>query len=293
MINLQYLLFLPIGIGIILFIFPEVLKQLKGIITLIVSGVVLYFSIIVFQMNSGLINIECFSFPSVSKYLIFNVDDLSKLITLFIGIFGFLFALYSLSYITKAKAIKGYYSYYLITLGSAYGAALSDNLILFIFFWGILGLTLYKLIKGYDDESTSAAKKTFILIGASDSILILGIGILWQMTGSNNMSEINIATSGTLGIIAFLSLLVGSFTKAGAMPFHSWVPDYVKKAPASSSAFLPASLDKLLGIYFLVRICRDIFQLTDWATLMLLIIGAVTIVGAVMMALVQHNYKKL
>jgi len=107
------------------------------------------------------------------------------------------------------------------------------------------------------------------------------------------MSEINITTSGTLGIIAFLALLVGSFTKAGAMPFHSWVPDYVKKAPASSSAFLPASLDKLLGIYFLVRICKDIFQLTDWATLMLLIIGAVTIIGAVMMALVQHNYKKL
>ncbi|MBT4575818.1 MAG: NADH dehydrogenase, partial [Candidatus Cloacimonetes bacterium] len=144
-----------------------------------------------------------------------------------------------------------------------------------------------------DDESPSAAKKTFILIGASDSILILGIGILWQLTGSFNMSEINIATTGSLGIIAFLSLLVGSFTKAGAMPFHSWVPDYVKKAPASSSAFLPASLDKLLGIYFFVRICRDIFQLTDWATLMLLIIGAVTIIGAVMMALVQHNYKKL
>ena len=293
MINLQYLIFLPIGIGIVLFIIPESLKQIKGLFNLIISSVTLYFSFIIFKMNSGLINMECFKFPSISKYLIFNVDPLSKLIALFIGIFGFLFALYSLSYITKEKAIKGYYSYYLITLGSAFGAIFADNMIIFIFFWGILGLTLYKLIKGYDDESTSAAKKTFILIGASDSILILGIGILWQLTGSFNMSEINIATTGLLGIIAFLSLLVGSFTKAGAMPFHSWVPDYVKKAPASSSAFLPASLDKLLGIYFFVRICRDIFQLTDWATLMLLIIGAVTIIGAVMMALVQHNYKKL
>ncbi|MBT4332780.1 MAG: NADH dehydrogenase [Candidatus Cloacimonetes bacterium] len=293
MINLQYLIFLPIGIGIVLFIIPESLKRIKGLFNLIISSVTLYFSFIIFKMNSGLINMECFKFPSISKYLIFNVDPLSKLIALFIGIFGFLFALYSLSYITKEKAIKGYYSYYLITLGSAFGAIFADNMIIFIFFWGILGLTLYKLIKGYDDESTSAAKKTFILIGASDSILILGIGILWQLTGSFNMSEINIATTGSLGIIAFLSLLVGSFTKAGAMPFHSWVPDYVKKAPASSSAFLPASLDKLLGIYFFVRICRDIFQLTDWATLMLLIIGAVTIIGAVMMALVQHNYKKL
>ncbi|MBT3755898.1 MAG: NADH dehydrogenase [Candidatus Cloacimonetes bacterium] len=286
-------MFLPIGIGIVLFLIPDSLKQIKAIINLLISGLTLYFAISVFKMNSGLIYMECFKFPSVSKYLFFNVDTLSKLIVLFIGIFGFLFALYSLSYITKKMDIKGYYSYYLITLGSSFGAIFADNLIIFIFFWGILGLTLYKLIKGYDDESTSAAKKTFILIGASDSILILGIGILWQLTGSFNMSEINIATTGSLGIIAFLSLLVGSFTKAGAMPFHSWVPDYVKKAPASSSAFLPASLDKLLGIYFFVRICRDIFQLTDWATLMLLIIGAVTIIGAVMMALVQHNYKKL
>ncbi len=83
-------------------------------------------------MESGLINMECFKFPSVTKYLIFNVDSLSKLIALFIGIFGFLFALYSLAYITKEKAIKGYYSYYLITMGAAFGAALADNLIIFV-----------------------------------------------------------------------------------------------------------------------------------------------------------------
>jgi len=293
MINLQYLIFLPIMLGIFLFIIPESLKQIKGMINLIISGFILYFSIIIFKMESGLLNMECFKFPSVTKYLLFNVDSLSKLIALFIGIFGFLFALYSLAYITKEKAIKGYYSYYLITLGAAFGATFSDNLILFIFFWGILGLTLYKLIKGYDEESSSAAKKTLVLVGMSDSVLIMGIGILWKLTGSCNISEIKIATTGSLGIIAFLTLLVGSFTKAGAMPFHTWVPDYVKKAPASSSAFLPASLDKLLGIYFLFRICSDIFQLTGWATLMLLLIGAITIIGAVMMALVQHNYKKL
>ena len=221
MINLQYLIFLPIILGVILFVLPETLKIVKGLLSLVISAFILYFSIIVFKMNSGLINMECFNFPSVSKYLIFNVDNLSKLIALFIGAFGFLFALYSLSYITKEKAVKGYYSYYVITLGAAFGAVFADNLILFIIFWGILGLTLYKLIKGYDEESSSAAKKTLVLVGMSDSVLIMGIGILWQLTGSFNMSEINIATSGTLGIIAFLTLLVGSFTKAGAIPFHS------------------------------------------------------------------------
>lgn len=293
MINLQYLIGLPIIIGIVLFIIPKTIKRFKGIVTCIVSIITLYYAIILFQMNAGLIQFTCIIFPSISKFLVFNVDALSKLIVLFIGIFGFLFSLYSLTSKGNERAPTNFYSYYLITLGAAFGAVLVDNLIIFLTFWGILGLTLYKLIKGYDEESSSAAKKTLILVGMSDSILIIGIGILWKMTSTLNISEINVTTTGTLGIVAFLSLLVGSFTKAGAIPFHTWLPDYVKKAPATSSAFLPASLDKLLGIYFLARICMNIFQLSGWATLLLLIIGSITILGAVMMALIQHNFKKL
>ena len=56
--------------------------------------------------------------------------------------------------------------------------------------------------------------------------------------------EINLPTSDAIKTIAFLALLVGSFTKAGAFPFHTWIPDYSENAPATSSAYLPASLDK-------------------------------------------------
>jgi formate hydrogenlyase subunit 3/multisubunit Na+/H+ antiporter MnhD subunit len=86
---------------------------------------------------------------------------------------------------------------------------------------------------------------------------------------------------------------VGSFTKAGAFPFHTWIPDYAESAPASSSSYLPASLDKLLGIYFLARITSQLFVMGDWMRFMLLAIGVITIITAVMMALVQHNYKRL
>ena len=136
-------------------------------------------------------------------------------------------------------------------------------------------------------------KKTLILIGASDSIMILGIGMLWRLTGSLSMESISCRHTNILSVTAFLALLVGSFTKAGAFPFHTWVPDYAKDAPASSSAFLPASLDKLLGIYFLARMTMDIFILGDRMRLLLLTIGVITIITAVMMALIQHNYKRL
>ena len=107
------------------------------------------------------------------------------------------------------------------------------------------------------------------------------------------MAGISLTTTNALSVIAFLALLTGSFTKAGAFPFHTWVPDYAKSAPASSTAYLPASLDKLLGIYFLARITTGMFILNEWLTLLLLSIGVISIITAVMMALVQHNYKRL
>jgi formate hydrogenlyase subunit 3/multisubunit Na+/H+ antiporter MnhD subunit len=58
-------------------------------------------------------------------------------------------------------------------------------------------------------------------------------------------------------------------------------------------ALLPASLDKLLGIYLLARISLDMFVLTEAMKIILMGIGGVTVLAAVMMALVQHDLKKL
>jgi NADH-quinone oxidoreductase subunit L len=79
------------------------------------------------------------------------------------------------------------------------------------------------------------------------------------------------------------------------MPFHSWIPDAAVSAPLPFMAFLPASLEKLLGIYFLARISLNLFQLSagSWISVMMMIIGSLTILLAVMMALVQKDYKRL
>ncbi len=306
MTDFQLLIMMPMLVGVVIFVIPDSMKIIKGLIALIVTAVTLYLSIIVFRLPSGaeagLYSLQSIFLPVIDKFMMLKVDGLSRLIVLFIGLFGFLYAIYSISYLDRSQTSKGsvkakippyYYSYYLITLGASFGVALADNLLLFVALWGLLGLTLYKLIKGHDDESSATGKKTLILIGASDSILIMGIGLIYISARTFNMSEISLFTNTKIANIAFLSLLIASFTKAGAFPFHTWIPDYAKDAPASTSAFLPASLDKLLGIYFLARICTGLFHLTQWATLLLLIIGSVTIIAAVMMALIQHNYKKL
>jgi NADH:ubiquinone oxidoreductase subunit 5 (subunit L)/multisubunit Na+/H+ antiporter MnhA subunit len=293
---IAYVVLLPIGAGIVLFLFPEKIKIVKGIAAFIICCLALYYSYILFQSPTQSIAANPPVFlknAAVSGLFSFNFDNLSKTVVLFIGFFGAMISLYSLSYITRGKGIRNYYSNFLVTIGASAGAVLSDNFLLFITFWGVLGLTLYKLIKSHDEDSSAAAKKSFILIGASDSIMIFGIGLLWILTKSFTISGIQVATDTTLGVIAFIALLIGALTKAGAFPLHSWVPDYTETAPASSSALIPASLDKLLGIYLLARICTSLFILNPWLNLTLLIIGVITIITAVMMALMQHSYKRL
>jgi len=295
---------LPVLTGLMLFFVPEKFRTLKGLVALLISIITGYLTIMIYSSDNQILSLNELSAGSglsvfgidflcdAGKYMAFNSDSLSKLIVLSISLFTFLILLYSIVYI-KAGRVKNYYPYFLITLGCAYGAVLSDNLLLFLAFWGVLGITLYKLIDGYDEESSATAKKTLILIGASDSIMIIGIAIIWKITGSLSIGDISVPTTNALSVVAFLALLTGSFTKAGAFPFHTWVPDYAKSAPASSSAYLPASLDKLLGIYFLARITTSMFILNEWLTLLLLSIGVISIITAVMMALVQHNYKRL
>ena len=305
MVDVDYIIFLPIITEILLFIFPEKVKIVKGLVAVIVSLLTGFVAVKLYQSEAAIVNLNLFSglvaeassiyqsFTDVSSYCQLNIDPLSQLISLGISFFAVIISVYSLTNITRQNKVDQFYPFFLITLGCAHGAVLSDNLILFLVFWGVLGLTLYKLIKGYDEESSAAAKKTLILIGASDSIMIIGIALIGKIAGTYNMSELNISTTTGMGVMAFLTLLVGSFTKAGAFPFHTWIPDYTKKAPAASSAYLPASLDKLLGIYLLARLCTDIFVLNHWLKLVILILGVTTIILAVFMALIQHDYKRL
>jgi formate hydrogenlyase subunit 3/multisubunit Na+/H+ antiporter MnhD subunit len=132
------------------------------------------------------------------------------------------------------------------------------------------------------------------MIGASDAAFMLGVFMIWSISGTFVISDISLETTSALPIIAFLLLMTAAITKAGALPLHTWIPTSGEYAPASVMALLPAAIDKLLGIYLLVIIVKEIFILNSPAlTIVLSVIGAATIIIAVMIAMVQHNLKKL
>jgi len=299
-----YIILLPVLTGLLLLFLPASLRVMKGIFAILVCLVTCYLGLVLYRAEdlvftlrdwvaaSGFGVSELGAVADAERYSSLSIDALSRLIVLFISFISLLIAIYSLGYKIK-RTMRNFHAWFLITLGFTLGAVLANNLLLLLICWGVLGLTLYLLIRGTDEASSAAAKKTLVMIGASDGIMILGVALIWRITGTLNMDEITLPTSDLVRTIAFLALLTGCFTKAGAFPFHTWIPDYTEKAPASSSAFLPASLDKLLGIYFLARITTQLFALGDWMRFILLTIGVITIITAVMMALIQHNYKRL
>jgi multicomponent Na+:H+ antiporter subunit A len=294
--SFQIIIFLPVVLGLLLCFLPERTNQtIKGTVCLLISAAVLGYSIRLFFGSTGVYDIFVFpeGYGNANDYFQIHLDGMSRLLVLFAGGFALLITLYALVYQKAHKDLRHFYACFLVTLGCTNGALLSNHLISFLVFWGILGITLYKLIAGNSAESASVAKKTLILIGGADGIMILGIALIWLRSGTFLITDIHLPTDTATASAAFLCLLAGSFTKAGAFPFHTWIPDYTRLAPATSSAFLPASLDKLLGIYLMARLCVDMFILNPWITFILVALGTTTIIIAVMMALVQHNYKKL
>lgn len=224
----------------------------------------------------------------------FKFDNLSIFVGIFVGIFFLLITIYSFGFMWQKKRLIYYYSYLILTFISSLGAVFSNNFILFMVFWGFLGLLLYLLIGfGQTKNVSYTAKKAFIIIGGTDALMLLGLAIVWRLTGSLQMDEISITLNTKIAVLAYVCLAAGAFAKAGAMPFHTWVPDTAQDAPTPVTAFLPASLDKLLGIYFLARISLDMFIMSTTMNTILMIVGSVTIVAAVMMALIQHDLKRL
>jgi len=269
---------------IILALFCLPIKRAAGWLALVLSLGFLALAGVIFT-SGGL----------ASPLLSLQSGHLSSGLNLATAFFTFLIVLYSLKFMEERERLGEYYCYMLITLGAAAGVFFATDFITLLLFWGILAVTLYLMIGLGGPQASSAAKKTFVLVGGADALMILGIGIIIMLTGWVQIGVIKVALDGPFPIIAFLCLLAGVAAKAGALPLHTWIPDCAEVAPLPVLALLPGSLDKLLGIYLLTRLCLDVFILepNSGLSIFLLGLGSATIIVGVLAALVQHDLKKL
>jgi formate hydrogenlyase subunit 3/multisubunit Na+/H+ antiporter MnhD subunit len=226
---------------------------------------------------------------------IFSVDQLGVFTIAFIQLLSFIILLFSLKGVDKSIE-KDFFILYPFTLAFCNGVILSEHAISFMIFWGLSGLCLYLYgTLGRNESSPKTAKKTFIIIGGSDAFLLMGLILMWYVSPFTGWSLKNpmILLDGGLEYTAFIMLLIASFAKAGGFPFHTWVPDFCRDSPVESAAFLPASLDKLLGIYLLAKMVTSLFVIELFLNMIIITLGVLTIITAVMMAMIQHNGRRL
>ena len=223
-----------------------------------------------------------------------NLKHFSSFIIAAASVFAFLVTLYTYAFGLEPKIKRQFYLYLLASVAFLNGAVLSDNLALTLFFWEGLLVSLFAMIAIGKQGAFKTATKAFIITGIADLCMMFGIVLTGYLAGTFTISKISLPVY-SLGGVAFTLLMIGAIAKSGSMPFHSWIPDAATDAPLPFMALIPAAFEKLLGIYFLARISLDMFKLEpgSWASFMLMIIGAITIVLAVMMALIQKDYKRL
>ncbi len=286
--------FLPLVVGFVLLFLPNRIKFLPKALTLIISVLTLGLAIRIFTLSRHYYSCAVLRIGDFSLDLLLYVTPLGKFILMFAMGFGLLITLYSLKSMAGAKRANEYYGAILLTIGGSAGILLCDHLLLLLIFWEIVTVSLYLLITTGGKNSNFAATKSFAMIGASDAAFLLGILMVWALSNTFVISAIRLPTTSAFSIMAFLLLMTAAITKAGAMPLHTWLPTSGEYAPPSVMALLPAAIDKLLGIYLLVLVVRGMFIVKSGAlSVILAIIGAATIIVAVMIAMVQHNLKKL
>ncbi len=218
--------------------------------------------------------------------------NISKFFILATGIIGGLVLFYSAGYLKGKKRAGEFFIYALASIVCAVGAFLARDFVVFLTFWGALLVLLY-LMLAVNSEQT--AGKALTIVGLGDFCLILGVCFLIVINGGNtSMKGFNpLATDTALKTFTFVLLAVGASAKAGVFGFHNWIIDAAETTPSTTLAFLPGSLDKLLGIYLFIRVTKDFFLPSQGLKMVFMGWGAVTIVLAVMLALMQHDLKKL
>ena len=283
---------LPAVLAVVLLLLPRALRLLRDVLAVAGAAVLLYYAFVFFSLKD-----LRFAVPWLGLGIDFDLRlyHFSSFILLALAGFLLLITVYATAKMKDAPRSREFMAYVFLTAAFANGAVLANNFVPLVFFWEGLLVTLYGLITiGGRPTSGRTAVKALLISGFCDFSMILGIGLLWAASGTATMSDIAVEPVG-LAAAAFVLMFVGAAGKAGAMPFHTWIPDAGTDAPVTFMAFLPAAFEKLLGIYLLARISLDFFKIRPGGGLsvMMMIVGAVTIVLAVLMALIQKDLKRL
>lgn len=280
--------------------------QLVWIFSLIVSGLAFFVSILLLQqvMISGVITYELggWQAPWGIEY---RIDKLNAFLLLIISAISSL-VLFSAQTSIEKEVPKNKHTYfyvlYLLSLTGLLGIVATGDVFNAFVFLEISSLSAYALIALGKKRQALWASYQYLIMGTIGATFILiGIGLLYQVTGTLNMEDLSNrlpeVTQTRTVLTAFVFIIVGICLKLALFPLHLWLPNAYAYAPSIVTVFFAASATKV-AIYLLIRFTYSIFGTSfSFSTIPLqTIFMALSLVGifiASTTAIYQQNVKRL
>jgi multicomponent Na+:H+ antiporter subunit D len=235
----------------------------------------------------------------------YRVDRLSSFVLVLVSGVAALVLPYSRASIEAEVPPQQHYLFYtmfVLCLTGLLGITITGDAFNIFVFLEISSLSTYVLIALGRDRRALVASYQYLIMGTiGATFIVIGIGLLYLMTGTLNLADMGrriTAVQGTRPVLVALAFLtVGISLKLALFPLHQWLPNAYAYAPSAVSAFLAATATKV-AIYVLLRFYFSVFgESAVFAKLpmqqMLLLLALAGMFAASTIAIFQSDLKRL
>lgn len=237
----------------------------------------------------------------------FLIDQLSATMMVVVSFVSLMVHIYTIGYMQGDPGYQRFFSYISLFTFSMLMLVMANNFLQLFFGWEAVGLVSYLLIGFWYTRPTAiyANLKAFLVNRVGDFGFLLGIGIVLMYFGTLDYATVfsqapNLANL-TIEIVpgfpwmlmsvTCIFLFVGAMGKSAQFPLHVWLPDSME-GPTPISALIHAATMVTAGIFMVARM-SPLFELSDTALSVMLVIGGITTLFMALVAIVQNDIKRV
>ncbi len=237
----------------------------------------------------------------------FLIDRLTALMMVVVTFVSFMVHIYTIGYMHDDSGYQRFFSYISLFTFSMLMLVMSNNFLQLFFGWEAVGLVSYLLIGFWFKRETAilANLKAFLVNRVGDFGFILGIAGIVMFSDSLDYATVfasapSIAAQkievisgvpwNAMTLICIL-LFIGAMGKSAQAPLHVWLPDSME-GPTPISALIHAATMVTAGIFMVARM-SPLFELSETALAVVVVIGAITAFFMGLLGIVQNDIKRL
>ncbi|OGA74447.1 MAG: NADH-quinone oxidoreductase subunit L [Betaproteobacteria bacterium RIFCSPLOWO2_12_FULL_65_14] len=225
----------------------------------------------------------------------FLIDRLSALMMVVVSFVSLMVHVYTIGYMAEDPGYQRFFSYISLFTFSMLMLVMANNFLQLFFGWEAVGLVSYLLIGfWYTRESAVyAGLKAFLVNRVGDFGFLLGIALVLAYFGTLDYQQVFDGApkaAAPLTLICIL-LFIGAMGKSAQFPLHVWLPDSME-GPTPISALIHAATMVTAGIFMVARM-SPLYELSETARSVVLIIGAITALSMALVALTQYDIKRV